>query len=128
MAALAPIVDTIGVVSGVLGIVGFIQGNIPKEPVRGATVRIKAGKPGKHNGGMVSEPPRKATIWYVNMIQEGDVAATYAWDVDNYYLGKSGGSFIQIGDIADLTIDSFSGGTRAEYVGVAATKNAICVA
>ncbi|OAR01232.1 hypothetical protein LLEC1_00185 [Akanthomyces lecanii] len=56
---------------------------------------------------------------------EGDVAATYAWDTHNEYLGKSGGAYIKAGDIHDFTLNQDSGGTRAEYVGVSAAKDAV---
>lgn len=52
--SLKPVMDTIGVVSGVLGIVGFIQDNVPDKPAQGAAVRIKIGNPGDNNPGMVS--------------------------------------------------------------------------
>ena len=47
-------VDVIGIVSGVLGIVSFIQGNIPSQPDEGAAVRIKAGSGGTDDEGSVS--------------------------------------------------------------------------
>jgi hypothetical protein len=53
MSAVA-VVDAIGLVSGLLGVVGFIQDNLPEKPAEGATVRIKAGNPGDNNPGMVS--------------------------------------------------------------------------
>lgn len=36
-------IETIGVVSGVIGIVDFAQGLVPEEPAEGTVVRIKAG-------------------------------------------------------------------------------------
>lgn len=48
------VVDAIGVVSGVLGVVSFIRDNIPERPKGGAAVQIKAGNPGDKNPGLVS--------------------------------------------------------------------------
>lgn len=61
-------------------------------------------------------------------IQGGDIFKAYAWDTDNNYLGEAGGDSISAGGIIDTTIDSFSNGARAEYAGIAATDNAVCVA
>lgn len=36
-------IETIGVVSGVIGIVDFAQGLVPERPAEGTVVRIKAG-------------------------------------------------------------------------------------
>ncbi|KAJ6445331.1 Aspercryptin biosynthesis cluster protein B [Purpureocillium lavendulum] len=108
---LEPVMQTIGFASSVLGIINFAAANTPSKPARGATVRIKVGTSGKDDAQT-----------------DGTVNTVYGWDIDNLYLGKVEGSFIEAGDIADYTIDSFSGGTRAEYIGVDAGKNAICIA
>jgi len=47
-------IDAIGIVSGVLGIVGFIQDQIPDKPTEGAAIRIKAGSGGTDDEGSVS--------------------------------------------------------------------------
>lgn len=52
--ATAGVINAIGVVSGILGTIGFIQDNLPEKPAQGASVRIKAGNPGDDNPGMVS--------------------------------------------------------------------------
>jgi hypothetical protein len=46
-------IDAIGIVSGVLGIVGFIQGQIPEKPTEGVAIRIKAGSGGTDDEGSV---------------------------------------------------------------------------
>ncbi|KAK7425868.1 hypothetical protein QQZ08_007582 [Neonectria magnoliae] len=107
----AAVVDGLGLVGSVLGIVGFIQDNIPEKPAEGASIRIKAGNPGDDNPGL-----------------DGDVSAAYAWDTNNNYLGQADGDHVEVGDVADLTIDSFSPGSRAEYVGVSVGDNAVCIA
>ncbi|XWX02407.1 hypothetical protein V2A60_010444 [Cordyceps javanica] len=108
---MSPFIDGIGVVSGVLGIIQFAKDNIPSDPPVGAAIRVKLGLGTKGDSHGI----------------EGDVAATYAWDTNNEYLGKSGGAYIKAGDIHDFTIDQDSGGTRAEYVGVSAAKDAVCI-
>ncbi|KAK2616342.1 hypothetical protein QQS21_000776 [Conoideocrella luteorostrata] len=105
------VVDAIGVVGSVIGVIGFIANRIPNNPPKGASIRVKAGLPGDNNPGM-----------------DGDIAAVYAWDTENNYLGKSKGGHLKEGDTKDFVIDSYSPGTRAEYVGVAADKNAVCIA
>jgi hypothetical protein len=50
----AAVINTIGLITGFLGVVSFIQDNLPEKPAQGATVRIKAGNPGDDNPGMVS--------------------------------------------------------------------------
>lgn len=47
-------IDAIGIVSGVLGIVGFIQGQISEKPTEGVAIRIKAGSGGIDDEGSVS--------------------------------------------------------------------------
>ena len=48
-------IDAIGIVSGVLGIVGFLQDQIPEKPtVEGAAIRIKAGSGGTDDQDSVS--------------------------------------------------------------------------
>jgi hypothetical protein len=60
--------------------------------------------------------------------QSGDIAAVYGWNTNNNYLGQAGGSFIDRGDFHDFTIDQNVGGQRAEYVGLSAENDAVCVA
>lgn len=104
-------VDAIGLVSGVLGIVSFIQDLIPDNPVEGANIRIKAG-----NGGDDDQD------------SGGKVTASYAWDFANNYLGRGVGGSMEPGGIVDTVIDSFSNGARAEYIGVSVANDAVCVA
>ena len=40
----------------------------------------------------------------------------------------SGGAYVEIGDVKDLTIDSFSAGSRADFAGISVANNALCVA
>ena len=55
---MSSVVDAIGLLGSVLGIIGFIQHNIPGEsPPEGALVRVKAGNPGDDNPGLVSQLP-----------------------------------------------------------------------
>ncbi|RSL61019.1 hypothetical protein CEP54_006481 [Fusarium duplospermum] len=104
-------VDAIGLVSGVLGIVSFIQSLIPENPKEGAIIRIKAG-----NGGDNDED------------SGGEVSAAYAWDFENNYLGRADGDSMELGGIVETMIDSFSGGSRAEYIGISVADDAVCVA
>ncbi|KAL6886271.1 hypothetical protein HDV57DRAFT_526135 [Trichoderma longibrachiatum] len=102
----------IGIVSGVLGIVSFIQDNIAEQPPNGAIVRVKAGLEwGDEDSGFA-----------------GSIAAVYAWDTNNNYQGRSDGAHIGAGGYREFQIDQMEGGARAEYVAVSATKNAICIA
>jgi hypothetical protein len=52
-------VDVIGLVSGVLGVVSFIQSLIPDVPTEGVSIRIKAGDGGDEDQGSVNSimPP-----------------------------------------------------------------------
>jgi hypothetical protein len=47
--------NAIGLSSGVLGIIGFMQDNIPEEVPQGAMVRIKVANPGVKNPGTVCQ-------------------------------------------------------------------------
>ncbi|KAK3180621.1 hypothetical protein K4F52_008087 [Lecanicillium sp. MT-2017a] len=106
-------IDAIGLVGSVLGIVGFFENLVPAAPPdRGATVRVKLGLSDDDDGAQI----------------DGTIDAIYAWDINNNYLGQSGGSYIKEGDIHDFIIDQDSGGTRSEYVGLAAANNALCIA
>ncbi|KFY35171.1 hypothetical protein V494_06143 [Pseudogymnoascus sp. VKM F-4513 (FW-928)] len=105
------VVDAIGLLGAGLGIISFFQNNIPGDPpAQGAKIRIKAGNPGDDNPGL-----------------DGNIEAAYAWEINNNYLGQSDGSHIEVGGTADLTIDSFSPGSRADYAGISVTDNALCV-
>ncbi|KAF5228856.1 hypothetical protein FAUST_10830 [Fusarium austroamericanum] len=104
-------VDVIGLVSGVLTIVSFIQSQIPDKPKEGAAVRIKAGSGGTDDEG-----------------SGGEVSAAYAWNFDNNYLGRGDGGSMEQGGVVDIVIDSFSGGARAEYIGISVARDAVCVA
>ncbi|KAJ4007426.1 hypothetical protein NW752_007593 [Fusarium irregulare] len=104
-------IDAIGIVSGVLGIIGFIQGQIPEKPTEGVAIRIKAGSGGTDDQG-----------------SGGEVSAAYAWDFDNNYLGRGDGGFMEQGGVVDTVIGSFSNAARAEYVGISVVKDAVCVA
>jgi hypothetical protein len=104
-------IDAIGIVSGVLGIVGFIQDQIPDKPTEGAAIRIKAGSGGTDDEG-----------------SGGEVSAAYAWNFDNNYLGRGDGGSMEQGGIVDTVIDSFSNGARAEYAGISVARDAVCVA
>lgn len=86
----AAVIDAIGVVSGGLGIISFFQGNLPGEkPPQGAIIKIKAGNPGDEDVDEVSmnatENPLSS---WSNVLKGGDIAATYAWDINNNYLGQ----------------------------------------
>ncbi len=48
------LIDGVGLVSGVLGIVGFIQDNVPDKPPEGAIVRVKLGLGDDDDHGIVS--------------------------------------------------------------------------
>lgn len=121
------VMDAIGLVSGLLGIVQFMQDNFPEKPPQGASVRVKAGNPGDDNPGMVSVKLNKTKPSVLILTQDGDISHAYAWDFGNNYLGQADGAHLEIGDAATLTIDSFSSGSRADYIGVAADKNAVCI-
>lgn len=54
--------DGIGLVSGVLGIVGFIQDNVPDDPPEGANIRVKLGLGDDDNHGIVSPYPPLALV------------------------------------------------------------------
>ncbi|RGP58511.1 hypothetical protein FSPOR_11880 [Fusarium sporotrichioides] len=71
-------VDVIGLVSGVLTIVSFIQSQVPDKPKEGAAVRIKAGSGGTDDEG-----------------SGGEVSAAYAWNFDNNYLGRGDGGSME---------------------------------
>lgn len=124
------VIDALGVVGTALTIVGFLQSNIPDAPPEGATIRIKAGLSGDDEAQIVSQPRRRShsAATLTEPLQDGQIAAAYAWDIENNYLGKSGGAHLETGDVADLTIDQFSPGTRGEYIGIAAAKDAVCIA
>ena len=48
-------IDAIGLLGSGLGIISFLQKNIPGDaPAQGAKIRIKAGNPGDNNPGLVS--------------------------------------------------------------------------
>lgn len=51
----ATVVDGMGLVGSVLGIISFFQDNLPDEPDEGAAIRIKAGLPGDDDPSMVSQ-------------------------------------------------------------------------
>ena len=54
----ASLIDGVGLISGALGIVGFIQDNIPDKPPQGANIRVKLGLGDDDNHGNVrSYPP-----------------------------------------------------------------------
>jgi hypothetical protein len=84
-------VDAIGLVGASLGIIGFMQANIPGDPPpQGAKIRVKAGNPGDDNPGLVSNILQDLThISAATNIffQDGNVEAAYAWDINNNYLG-----------------------------------------
>jgi hypothetical protein len=50
----ASLIDSVGLTSGVLGIVGFTQDNIPDKPPQGTNIRVKLGLGGDNNHGIVS--------------------------------------------------------------------------
>ncbi|UNI23727.1 hypothetical protein JDV02_009529 [Purpureocillium takamizusanense] len=103
---------TVGFVGSMLGIVNFGLANMPDEKkVRGPTVRVKVGTSGGDDAEL-----------------DGGFNSIYAWDSENCYLGWADGKHIGSGDIDDFVIDSVSGGTRAEYVGVAASTDGVCIA
>ncbi|KFZ03596.1 hypothetical protein V502_10809 [Pseudogymnoascus sp. VKM F-4520 (FW-2644)] len=104
-------IDAIGLLGSGLGIISFLQKNIPGDaPAQGAKIRVKAGNPGDNNPGL-----------------DGNIEAAYAWEINNNYLGQSDGAHIEVGGTADLTIDSFSPGSRADFTGVSVTDNALCI-
>ncbi|KAI9172760.1 Non-reducing end alpha-L-arabinofuranosidase BoGH43A [Paramyrothecium foliicola] len=104
--------NTIGLISGGLGIISFFQELMPEpDPSEGATINIKAGRQQSDDPGM-----------------EGYISAGYAWDVENYYLGMSEGTDIEAGGYKTIVVDQESGGAQAAYVGISAGDNAVCVA
>ncbi|PVH76724.1 hypothetical protein DL98DRAFT_640301 [Cadophora sp. DSE1049] len=109
----AALIDGIGLISGGLGIIGFIQDNLPGgELPEGATLRVKVGlEKGDDDGEL-----------------KGNLAAVYAWDTNNNYLGQGAGQDIAAGDAPTITVDQSSPGTRAEYVGLSGGDDAICIA
>lgn len=121
-------IDAIGIVSGVLGIVGFLQDQIPEKPTaEGAAIRIKAGSGGVDDQDSVSTTQSLTQVTN-NNTQGGEVSAAYAWDMDNSYLGRGDGGSMKQGGIVDTMIDSFSNGARAEYAGISVARDAVCVA
>lgn len=56
------------------------------------------------------------------------MAALYAWDTHNNFLGQAAGRHIVEGDAPTIIIDSSSPGTRTEYLGLSGGKDAICIA
>jgi hypothetical protein len=62
---MAGVIDAIGLVSGVLGIVGFFQDNIAQADPQGAKIRVKAGLGSDGEGGedsLVSIPNRTTCL------------------------------------------------------------------
>lgn len=56
--------NAIGLVSGVLGIVGFFQSNFAEKPKEGSVIRVKAGlAQGDEDVSTVSCPFKNLTIW-----------------------------------------------------------------
>ncbi|KAK0113923.1 hypothetical protein ONS96_014772 [Cadophora gregata f. sp. sojae] len=109
----AALIDGIGLLSGGLGIIGFIQDNLPGGDLpEGATLRVKVGLEKGDDEGQLN----------------GNLAAVYAWDINNNYLGQGAGQDIAAGDAPTITVDQSSPGTRAEFVGLSGGDDAICIA
>ncbi|KAM3479769.1 hypothetical protein MY5147_001542 [Beauveria neobassiana] len=104
--------DALGAIGSVLGIISFIRTNVPDRPKVGAAVRVKLGLGEKGNTHAI----------------EGDIGGVYAWDTNHEYRGKSDGAYIKAGDIHDFKVAQDTGGARAEYIGVSAGKDAVCIA
>jgi len=103
--------NTIGFVADVLGIVGFTQSLIPGREAMGATVRIKAGLGDDESTSL-----------------GGNIAAVYGFDINNDFLGASGGGSLGDGGVLDLVIDQATPGKQADFVSVSNGDDGICIA
>ncbi|KAB5576372.1 hypothetical protein GE09DRAFT_1266116 [Coniochaeta sp. 2T2.1] len=107
----ANVVDAIGVVGSVFGIISFFQDQFPGDPPQGATVQIKIGNPGDDDGASLG----------------GQISGVYGWDINNNYLGQSKGGKVDDSDVGTFTIDQFTAGTRGDFIGVSADDDAACI-
>ncbi|KAI9150772.1 hypothetical protein HJFPF1_10549 [Paramyrothecium foliicola] len=106
------LVPSLGLVNGSLGLVGIFKSVFPEPaPDQGTIVSIKAGR-GERNVPEIA----------------GDIAAAYAFDIDNHYLGKADGTSIESGDVQKIVVEQDSPSTRAEYVGIAIDSDAVYIA
>ncbi|KAM0717907.1 hypothetical protein Q7P37_006239 [Cladosporium fusiforme] len=106
------VMDTLGVVSGTLGIISFFQSQQPGDSPDGTAVTVKAGISSVNDdvGGF-----------------GGQVNAVYGYDQFNAYLGKSSGAKVKEGDVNDFIIDQGSPGTQAQYVSLANGNDGTCI-
>lgn len=109
---MAAAINTLGVVSGILGVVSFIQGNIPGSSPQGSTVQVKVGSAGVE------------TEAYGGQIQRID-----AFDAGNEYLGGSLNPFnVGRGSTAARTMNQGTPDIQTEYVSITAGDDNICLA
>lgn len=108
---MAGFLNTIGLVSGALGIIQFAKDNFPgQEGPSGAMVSVKAGLA-------------------ANLTQPGGgIDTVYAYDYDNQYLGSGSGGNVADGGLFTTTIDQGAPDTQADFVGITFTDDAVCVA
>ncbi|KAB8416321.1 hypothetical protein FH972_024841 [Carpinus fangiana] len=105
-------IDGIGIISGILGIIGFFQDNIPSNPApQGATIQVKAGLGDDSSNSL-----------------GGEIAHIYGFDVNNNYLGESGSGSMGDGGVVELVIDQTVPGVQSDYISVENTIGATCIA
>ncbi|KAJ8130627.1 hypothetical protein O1611_g3000 [Lasiodiplodia mahajangana] len=111
---MAAILEVIGFISGVLGIIQFGEDNLPEKKSVGSTVRITVGldtKGGLNNAG-------------------GDLPDVRLFNEAGEFLGiKTNPGKVRSGEFSDITIEhDWDLGQQATYALFSANKDAICIA
>lgn len=113
-AVLEGILNVVGFASGALGIVSFVQGNLPPQDATATKVRVYAG----------------AAIDSIST--SGNVPGLATWDWQGKFIGSTSGSSdtIPSGQWKDISIDPVAGGDEtAEYLAISnGGKDALCIA
>ncbi|KAI1822785.1 hypothetical protein F4861DRAFT_371310 [Xylaria intraflava] len=108
------ILDAIGLISGVLGIISFGQDNLPKSNTKGSTVRVTVGL--DVSGGLSNA--------------EGDLPDVRLFNEAGDFLGITADpGKVKSGDFGDITVNHENdSGQQASYALFSANNDAICVA
>ncbi|KAF7195304.1 hypothetical protein HII31_03510 [Pseudocercospora fuligena] len=110
---MAAALETVGLVSGALGIIQFFMDNLPGSAgPQGTAVNIKAGL--SQIGDDVDN-------------LGGTIAAVYGFNTFNEYIGQSDSKHINEADYVTFTIDQSSPGEQADYISVANNGDATCI-
>jgi hypothetical protein len=132
----AAVIETIGVVSGGLGIVGFFKDLLPAVGApEGTSVTIKVGIApiGAEVDNLVSLvwafplTQLAQRYWRTFSTKGGGISAIYGFNTFNEFIGQSDSKNLADGDSVTFTISQSSAGVQSTYVGIANDDDATCI-